>query len=167
MSISPDRLRFYLSGGPSNTDPAASIGGPRSSTALSGGLGELFDDVTGDEAVMGETDYRCVYFRNEDVDVDGLIDPVIWVAQQTRSSKIEIGLDPQGKNRTAVSVRSVFDAPVGVEFKAPPIRKAGLVLPGGPYHMDDYIAVWVRRVVQAGTQPGEEQAVLRLAGDTY
>jgi len=167
MSISRNNLHFYLSGGIDNTDPNASIGGPRSNHQVVGALNGLFDDVTGDEAAIGETEYRCIYFTNEDIDPDGLIAPVIWVAQQTPSSftRVEIGVG--SKNQVAPALEDVFAPLPGVEFGSPIMKSAAIHLPGQVYHTGDQVAVWVRRTVLPGAPSGEEEAVLRLAGDTY
>jgi hypothetical protein len=53
---------FRLSGGAGNTDPAASLGGVMSSTAV--GSNTLFDTVSAAEALSGDTEYRCYYVKN-------------------------------------------------------------------------------------------------------
>lgn len=166
MPISSRNLRFYLSGGAENTNPNASLGGPRSQTLVSSKLNGLFDDVTGDEAATGETEYRCVYFVNEDIDIDGLLDPIVWIAQQTPSSRtrIEIGLDRQ--NKVTPALENAHSTPDDIEFSDPAAKKVGRAL-GGTYHTGDFVALWVRRTVLPGAPAGEEQAILRIAGDTY
>lgn len=167
MSISRTNLRFYLSGGETNVNPNASLGGPRSRQQVIGMLNGLFDDVTGDEAANGETEYRCIYFANEDIDVDGLVGPVVWVAQQTPSSRTRIEIGVGSKNQMAPALENAYAAPVGVEFGSPVMKAAAIHLPGQVYHTDDYVALWVRRTVLPGAPAGEEQAILRVAGDTY
>lgn len=52
-------LVFRLTGGASNSDPDASLGGVMSNTEISGtALNNLFDDVSPDEATSGSTEYR-------------------------------------------------------------------------------------------------------------
>ena len=60
MAIAASDLEFYLSGGGSNSNPNAALGGVISSSAITNASdNNLFDDVTGDEADSGETHYRC------------------------------------------------------------------------------------------------------------
>ena len=50
MAIAAGDINTYLSGGASNSDPDASLGGAKSSTEWTGGtLHDLFDAVSGDE----------------------------------------------------------------------------------------------------------------------
>ena len=54
-------LVFRLTGGASNIDPDASLGGIMSNTEISGtALNNLFDDVSPDEATSGSTDRKSV-----------------------------------------------------------------------------------------------------------
>lgn len=165
MPISRRNLRFYLSGGATNTNPNASLGGPRSTTLVTDQLNGLFDDVTGDEAAIGETEFRCVYFANEDIDPDGLLDPVVWVAEQTPSSRTRIEIAVGSKNADAPALENAFADP-GVDFAAPATKQSGLEL-GATFHTGDFVALWVRRTVLPGAPAGSEQATLRLAGDTF
>ena len=58
-------LAFQLSGGASNSDPNASLGGTHSSVALSGtAMNNLFDDVSSGEASAGDTEYRAIDITN-------------------------------------------------------------------------------------------------------
>jgi hypothetical protein len=167
-TIDPANLKYYLSGGATNADPNASLGGIRSSTAVSGGLNNL-DDVTGDEAVAGTVEYRCVYFRNDDQNTNGLMSPYLWVAANTPSATttLDIGLDPAGKNTEATTIPLETTAPSGVSFSAPSSKATGIALPSEPYLQSDYIAIWVRRTVNSGTSStASDAATLRVEGDT-
>lgn len=165
MSLDPANLKMYLSGGAANADPAASLGGARSSVALPTGL---FDAVTGDEAAAGDVEYRCVYFRNEDADATGLIAPFLWITSNTPSadSTIAIGLDPAGKNGTATTVVDESTAPAGVTFSAPSSKATGLALPSAPYGQNAFVAIWVRRTINAGAAAAaSDPASFRVEGD--
>lgn len=166
MPISNANLKWYLSGGGSNTVPIASLGGARSSTIAGS---DLFDTVTGDESAAGDTEYRCVYFRNEDSDSDGLINPMVWILSNTPSADttIAIGVDPAGKNGTGTTVVNENTAPAGVSFSSPASKGAGLALPGTPYAQNEYVAVWLRRTVNAGAAAAaSDPATIRVEGDT-
>lgn len=167
MPITNTNLKYYLSGGAGNSDQNASLGGARSTgtTATSA----LFDAVSGAESSAGDTEYRCVYFRNEDADADGLIDPVLWVQANTPSADttMAIGLDPAGKNGTATTIATENDAPAGVSFTTPVTKGTGLALPSAPYAQNDFIAFWVRRTVSAAASAtASDTATFRVEGDT-
>lgn len=166
MPISNANLKWYLSGGSGNTDPNASLGGARSTTLAPS---SLFDTVTGDESAAGDTEYRCVYFRNEDADADGLINPILWILSNTPSADttVAVGLDPAGKGGTATTIANENTAPAGVSFSSPATKGAGLALPSTPYAQDEFIAVWIRRTVDAGAaSAASDPATLRVEGDT-
>lgn len=166
--ISAANLKFYLSGGAGNTNPNLSIGGARSTTAVGAGLNNLFDDVTGDEAAAGVTNYRCEYFRNEDANTTGLISPVAWIDVQSETlDTVSIGLDPVGKNGVAATPADELTAPAGVTFTTPITKGTGLALPGAPYVQNDFIAIWIRRTTGAGASAiNPDTASVRVEGDT-
>lgn len=165
MPISNANLKWYLSGGGANADPNAALGGARSSVQAGS---SLFDTVTGDESAAGDTEYRCVYFRNEDSDSDGLISGILWILSNTPSTDttIAVGLDPAGKNATATTVANENTAPAGVSFSSPATKGAGIAL-GSTFAQNDFIGVWVRRTVTAGAaSAASDPATLRVEGDT-
>jgi hypothetical protein len=58
-------LEFRLTGGSTNSDPDASLGGAMSSNQLSGtAMNNLFDDVSPSEASAGDTEYRAIDIYN-------------------------------------------------------------------------------------------------------
>ena len=65
MVLSSSDLQLRLSGGATNSDATASLGGVLSSQAVSSTtLHNVFDKITGDESNAGDTEYRIVYVRN-------------------------------------------------------------------------------------------------------
>lgn len=161
--IDPANLKWYLSGGATNSDPEQSYGGERSSTQAGS---NLFDDVTGDEAAAGATEYRCVYFRNEDPNASGLISPKVWIdADAPGDDAIAIGLDPSGKNGTATQPENAYTAPSGVTFSSPTSKAAGLSLP--TLNQNDHYAIWIRRTTPANAQPyAADGFTVKVEGDS-
>jgi hypothetical protein len=167
--ISSANLKYYLSGGSGNTNPNASLGGARSTTPVGSAIDNVFDDVTSAESTAGAIEYRCVYFRNEDVNANGLILPTAFISSNTPSADttIAIGIDPVGKNGTATTIANEVTAPTGVTFSSPSTYGTGLALPGAPYGQNDFIAIWIRRTVNAGAASAlTDPATLRVEGDT-
>lgn len=147
MAVSAANLKFYLSGGASNTDPLLSLGGARSTTAVTPST--LFDNLTGDEASTGEVAYRCIYLRNEDA--TSLTTSVLWIDSQTPGGDdISIALGGEGKNGTAEGPKAdEYTAPSGETFSAPANKAAGLSV--GDMAQNDYYPVWIKRNVPAST----------------
>jgi hypothetical protein len=59
-------LKLYLTGGASNADPDASLGGVMSSEELSETpLNNLFDDIDPNQAEVGVTEYRALGLYND------------------------------------------------------------------------------------------------------
>lgn len=169
MPITAANLKYYLSGGAGNVDPNASLGGVRSTTLVGAGVDNLFADVTGDQAAAGITTYRCIYFRNEDANANGLIGPVAWIDVQSEAlDTISIGIDPAGKNVAGTTIANETTAPAGVTFTTPTSKAAGLALPGTPYAQNDFVAIWIRRTTGAGAASiNPDTASVRVEGDSF
>jgi hypothetical protein len=168
MTVSRSNLRFYLSGGEKNTDPAASLGGLPSKVSIGrGDISQLFDDVTGLEAESGKTDYRCIYFFNDDPDENGLIDPIIWVVKPPEQSKFSFGVDKAGKNGIADFTGNELTPPPVRRFFSPDSYLTGMALPESPYLEGEFVPVWVKRVTPRGSRPTSEVVVIRIRGETY
>ena len=169
MAITDTNLKWYYSGGASNSDPDASLGGVISSVEVSTSIHGLFDRVTGPEATDGTIEYRCVFFKNTDSDANGLVDPAVFIQSNSSSTDttLAIGLDPAGKSASATTIGSEASAPAGVSFSAPTDYAGGLALPSDPYAQDAYIGIWVRRTVDTGSAAdSSDAATLRVQGDT-
>jgi len=153
MPISAANLRWFYSGGASNSDPTLSIGGAMSSVPLSSTvLHNLFDRVTGDEAESGITRYRLLYFKNTDADADGLMAPacLYFSGLPINGDTIKAGLSAQGKGVVATAVATENTAPAGVTFTAPTSKASStIILPSPPYLQNEYIGIWFQHVVPA------------------
>lgn len=174
MAINAANLKYYYSGGASNSNPSLSIGGVKSNVELSStALNNLFDNVTGDEATSGHDEYRLLYFQNIDTDVDGLMDPVVlWiVAQPAGDDSMEVGLSAQGKNVVATAIANDYTAPAGVTFHAEITKAEGIDFDTAgialPFAQNDYIGIWFHRHVpaNAGLQ-ASDGFQWRIEGDT-
>lgn len=152
MAVTPV---WYLSGGAANADPTLSIGGAKSSVAVSATkLNNLFDDNSGDEAAAGRTEYRCLYCQNDGATT--WVAPVGWVDYQPRDPNspytpsgetIAFGMSAQGKNAAATTIANDTTAPAGVTFASPSSKGAATALTTPDYATNDYIGVWFKRIV--------------------
>ena len=169
MAITNTNLKWYYSGGASNSNPLAALGGVISSVEVGTSIHGLFDRVTATEATAGDIEYRCVFFKNTDADADGLINPKIFIFSNSSSADttLAIGLDIAGKTATATTIVLEGTAPDDVTFTTPTDYAGGLALPSSPYAQNDYIGVWIRRTVTAGAaSTASDAATLRVTGDT-
>lgn len=161
MAIISTDIQYRLSGGSSNSDPAASLGGVKSSTAAS----NYFDDVSSAEASAGDTEYRCIYVHNNHGTLS-LIGAKVFIQTNTPSSDtdVAIGLGSSAINGTEQTVADESTAPTGVSFSAPTTYAAGLSI--GDLAAGAHKAVWVRRTVNAGAAAYPDSFTLRVQGDT-
>jgi hypothetical protein len=142
FTVTPPALNVsaHLSGGSSNTDPLLSIGGAMSSALQST---SLFDDPPAARRTAGFTDYRLIYYRNDE-DVDVTLSA--YVGQQMADhGTIAVGLATQAVNATVPAVADRFTAPAGVTFLASG-HTATVTVPSGQTK-----GVWIRRIITAGS----------------
>ena len=84
MAILTTDIIYRLSGGAANSDPAASLGGAKSSTAWVSGI---FDDVSSAEASAGDIEYRCLYVKNAHATLT-LYSATVWISTNTPSGRL-------------------------------------------------------------------------------
>lgn len=156
-------MSFYLSGGAANADPAASLGGAKSSEAVGESLNDLFDDVGGAESEAGDTEYRCIYFMNETGKT--LEDVHVYVpTQPSGDDSFKVGKDLAGKNGTADTIADEDTAPdPAVTFVTAADYDNGVDL--GDLADDDYYAFWVERTCPAEASPGTSSWTIRVRGE--
>lgn len=160
MPIASSDIQYRLSGGASNSDANASLGGAKSSTAVPSGL---FDDVTSSESSAGDTEYRCFYVHNNHGTLS-LQSAVVWISANTTGSRIAIGVGSAAINGTEQTVADESTAPTSVTFSQPASKGAGLSL--GTIPAGQHKAVWVRRIIAASTGASNDTYTIRAEGDT-
>ena len=171
MAITSSNIKFYLSGGTSNTNVNASIGGAISSTEVTdNSLHNLFDKTLGVESTAGDTEYRCIYVKNTHGSLE-LELAKIWISTNTSSpaNVIAIALDGAGKGGTAETETDENVAPTGETFSQPTAYSGGLSLDGGGTGLGYGVSypIWIRRTIAAGaTAVDNVTFVLSVQGDT-
>lgn len=175
MAIAAADIDFFLSGGAANADVNASLGGAISSVQIvDATLHNLFDQVSSAEALAGDTEYRCIYVKNN---VGGspsqtLQSAKVWIQTNTPSADttIAIGLGSQGVNGQAPAIANESTAPPtgspdGVTFSTP--TDEGTSLSIGDLAQGAYQAIWIRRTINsAAAAYNGDGATLRVKGDT-
>jgi|SRR5215510_624103 len=167
MAILNTDIVYRLSGGASNTDPNAALGGAISTTAITDNtLNNLWDNVSGDEGSAGDTEYRCFYVRNSHASLT-LQSPMIWISSNTTSSsdEVDIGLGSSAVNGTEQSVANESTAPTSVTFSHPTTKAGGIAL--GNIPNGQHRAIWVKRIVTGGAGAIDNNAYnITVEGDT-
>jgi hypothetical protein len=155
MTITSSEIKYYISGGTTNTNPALSIGGARSTVGggeiTSGVLNNVWSDIDATQAGAGSVKYRCIYVRNTNLE-DTWTSPKIWLSSLTTSSddEVDIGLGSSAVNGTEQSVANEDSAPTGgVTFSRPVSKATGLTL-GSTLTAGQHKALWIRRTVLSG-----------------
>lgn len=121
---------------------------------------ELFDDVTGEEAALGDTNYRCFYVTNVHATDDIFNVRTFIEIQPVGADSIEIGLDPAGLNGTPATIADETTAPAGVSFTTPGDLPSALLI--GNLTPTDFFPVWVKRIVPVSTITGETDDLSRI-----
>jgi hypothetical protein len=166
MPIVGTDIHWYLSGGAGNSDPNASLGGARSTTAWAGGsLHDLFDVVTGDENVASDVEYRCVFIRNEHGTITATLGKLWLLSEVAGGTTLSLGLTTSAKNASAEGpVANENTAPTGPTFSAPTTKSAGISIPD--LAPNDFIAVWIRRTAANTAAVNADGGTLRYECDT-
>jgi len=172
-AIATTDLIWRLSGGAGNTSAAASLGGAMSTAG--GGVitktetfNSIFDDISGAEALAGDTEYRCIYVHNEHASL-ALTTAKVWISEQTdsASTEISIALDLAGKDATADTIADESTAPdPAVSFVTTPVSYAtGLAL--GDLAAGEGYGIWIKRVVSAEmVATANDHFTLSVQGET-
>lgn len=162
MAIIASEIQYRLSGGATNSNPNAALGGIKSSTAWTT---KLFDDVSSAEATAGSVEYRCFYVHNANAALT-LIAPKVWIQANTPSATttVAIGLGSSVQGGTEQTVANETTAPSSVTFSEPTNFATGIVL--GDIPAAGSRAVWIRRTINAGTAAVADSFTIRVEGDT-
>jgi hypothetical protein len=167
MSILATDLKFFLSGGAANSDPDASLGGAKSSVAIvTNVLNNLFDSVSGDEHTAGDTNYRCIFIKNDSAET--AYNVKFWIDSNTTSAEdtLTIGLDLTGVGDTADTVVDEDTAPDPAVTFVTAVDQANALSLGDMTTGQSY-PVWIKRVVTAGSTPqANNVATLKMFCDT-
>jgi hypothetical protein len=167
MAITATEIEFHLSGGTSNTDPNASLGGAIATQQITdASLHNLFDQVSGDESSAGDIEYRCIYVKNSHGSLTWE-SVVTWIETNTPAagSTVDIGLGTSAVNGVEQTIADEQTTPSGVTFSAPSTKGAGLSI--GNIPAGQHKAIWIRRTISAGAAAyNTDSAVIKVEGDT-
>jgi hypothetical protein len=158
MPITAADLRLYLTGGASNSDPAASLGGVTSSVQFTDAtLQNLFNNVTPAEALAGSVKYRALTFKNVSAFI--AYAAVAYLSQETTSADttVAVAYDATGTQ----SIVNEDTAPVGLSFSTPLSLATGEAL--GDVLAGGVARVWFRRTVSAGAAQASDSGKITFS----
>lgn len=172
MAVTQSDLKFYLSGGAGNSDPDSALGGIISATAVvDDTLNNLFDDVTGAEHIAGDTNYRCIYVKNDSASIAYNVKVYIDTNTPATDDEITIGKDLAGagdgsSTGVADTIANEETAPdPAVTFSTADGYANAIDL--GNMAAGQVYAVWIKRVVSAGsTAQANNSAIIKVSVDT-
>jgi hypothetical protein len=166
MAITASDIKFFLSGGTTNTVGDNSLGGAISTTQASPNPNELFDIVSGNEAAAGTTEYRCIYIKNDHPSLV-LFTVRVFIATNTPSpdTTVEIALGTSALNGTEQTIANEATAPSGTSFST--AANEGAALSIGDIPAGQHKALWIKRIVSPGAAAFDADGVtIRVKGDT-
>lgn len=165
MPIVAGDIDIHLSGGAGNSDPNASLGGIISTTqVVDATLHNLFDLVSSAETTAGDTEYRCIYVKNNHGSLT-LQNATVQILTDTPSgdTDAEIAVGTAAINGTEQTVADESTAPTGVTWES----AAATPLALGNIPFGQHKAVWIKRVVSAAAGAySTDSVVLQINGDT-
>ncbi|KKL09844.1 hypothetical protein LCGC14_2561780 [marine sediment metagenome] len=178
MAILASDIKFKYStklgsAGNQNTGTAAgSLGKYISTTEItSAQLNNLFDDVTGDENVASDVEYRCIFIHNAHATLT-LTNTYAWLSAETASgADISISLDEAIASRVvgsspaqAQEIANESTAPSTVTFISPTTKGAAVAVGAiGPGWVK---AIWVRRTATSSAALDNDSVTIKIEGDT-
>lgn len=168
MAITTAELQIRFSGGASNSDPNASIGGTKSSNSMTDNtLNNLFDDVSGGESLTGDTEYRHVYIHNSNGSLT-LQNVRIYISSDTTGTgdEIDIALGNAANNATETAIANESTAPSPTLTFTHPTTYAGGLAPANLVN-GQHMSLWIRRTVNVGgAAKTNNTAIWNADGDT-
>lgn len=162
MAIAASDIKLYHS--------TNRLGGAITATEITDDtVANLFDNVSGAEAVVGDTEYRAFYIKNTHATLTWQ-GAVFWISSNTTSGDdtLSVALDLAGVITTGagddVADESTAPSPT-LTFVAAANEGAALTI--GDMAPGSYILIWVKRVVNAGAEAfAANAATFNWIGDT-
>jgi hypothetical protein len=164
MAIASSDIHYRLSGGSSNSDPNASLGGAKSTTTDAAST--IFDDVSGAESAAGDTEYRGLCLSNEHGSLTWQ-SVKIWISTDTPSADTDadVALAAEAVNTQMASIANENTAPTSVTFANTAVSFAtGLSI--GDIPSTQFKGIWLKRAVTAGAAAAADSFTVSAQGDT-
>lgn len=178
MAILQSDLLYKYTGASSHdaaqTDPDASLGNYRASSQItSGNDNNVFDDVSGDEASSGDTEYRAIAFHNNHGSL-ALTSCKVWISVDTGNGEddISFGVEAPSASETTGAIQQIADestAPSAISWSDATSKATGLDCPltSNEVGNGEWFGIWLRRVISAAASAAAAESVtIRVEGET-
>ena len=160
MNITDMQFRFSGDG-----TPAGSLGGAMHANSITNAQdGNLFANVTSDQAQAGAVHFRCFYVR---ATANHTNVRMYMESQGTpnNDSNVYLALGAAGKNGTEQTIADEETSPLNVIFVFPDDLYNPIEL--GNMNSGDYWPIWVQRKIEAGAAGYDSDYVrLKFVGDS-
>ena len=140
-------LKYYLSGGTTNTNQDLSLGGIISTTQVGTSLHGLFNKVTPEEAVDGGIKYRIIFVKNTHTS-ETAYDAVLYVSAETTSTSTTIAVAYDSAGSQTIADENTAPSNPTLTFTTPLSKAAGVAL--GDIAPNAIKMICFRRTVTAG-----------------
>jgi hypothetical protein len=141
----------------------------------SGTLDNLFNDITGTQNAVGQSDYQCIFILNNTSTGNSLLNPVVWIPSASVTGGgafIQYVLDPNAPSvktsgtAQAVTISTALIAPSGISSWTSPSGSVagGLSVPNlAPGYVQ---GVWIKRTATNSSAVNNDQFSLQVTFDT-
>lgn len=165
MAIVATDIKVYLSGGASNSDPNASLGGAISSTELvDNTVNNLFALAAAAEAEAGSVKYRAVFIKNTHATLT-YTTPKVYISSNTTSATTEVQIALADETGSPIeTVVNEDTAPSGPSFSTANGYANGLSL--GSLAPGETKAIWLKYTITASTSAVADQLTIATKGET-
>ena len=178
MAITGTDLLYHYTGAVSHeavqTDPDASLGDYRASSEITSGVdNNVFDDVSGDEASAGDTEYRGIGFHNNHGTL-ALTSCVVWIEVDTGNGEDDISFEVEAPSVDEVTgavedIGNESTEPAANTWSDATTKGTGKDCPNASNQVivEGWFCIWLRRVISAAASAADAEAVtMRVEGDT-
>jgi hypothetical protein len=170
MAIVAGEILFRLSGGAANSNVNLSLGGAKSSVAVTDNVVDnLFDSVSGTESAAGDVEYRAIYYHNGNASLTAQNARVYITSNTTASGDtLDIAVGTAAINATEQTVADESTPPTGVTWGAPTDYAGAATNHGlGNVPNGQHKAIWIRRTVTGGASAVDANAAtIQIGVDT-
>ena len=157
MPISANEIKYYYSGGTSNTVGTGSIGQGISSTEITDNVANnIFDGVSESQISSITKDYRGFFIKNEDSEGGVMKNVTVWRSGISGNSGTTLRFTPtnSAKNTAMETIANDTTIPSGSFTWGNGANKAAGANIGN-LNQNDYRGVWVERTVPANAPQGD------------
>jgi len=165
MAIVASDIKKYLSGGSSNSDPNASLGGVISSVVVvDDSINNLFAAAAAAEAESGSVKYRAIFIKNTHATLT-LTTPKVYIDTNTPSADTEVQIALADETGSPIETIGDEDtAPSGPSFSTADGYANGLSL--GSLAPGETKGVWVKWTLGVNTVAVSDEVIIGVKGET-